>query len=211
METAKKKTPKRKRVLVTLGDRLRKLRGKRPLVAIAAQLEALDAPLKYSALAQYELGTTRSPDPSVLAALAKIYSVDLDDLLRLIRDDRKRCAAERVGKNRTDASRDELKSTDKVTFARDNATRAIADTAALDLPAGAHHDHSRRPARSVRSRAAEDRLDAIATRLNDTHAAFVELGKELTRALADAVARAHVDRQITGLGPQPPKRGRPDR
>lgn len=69
-----------------LKDLRKGLRASREQISI--RLEALNAPLGGSTLAQYEKGTVWAPDPAVLWGLSVIYKVPLEDFVRLLLDDR---------------------------------------------------------------------------------------------------------------------------
>lgn len=71
-------------VVAAFGARLGELRGEKSAEIVVRQMGQLGVTLTASTLYQYEAGTVNAPDPGVLWALAKIYQVDLDDLIALL-------------------------------------------------------------------------------------------------------------------------------
>jgi transcriptional regulator with XRE-family HTH domain len=75
--------------LKAFGRRLEELRNKVSREAISLRLEKLGVPLGGSTLAQYEKGNVWAPDPGVLWGLAQIYHVQLQELILLLRENRR--------------------------------------------------------------------------------------------------------------------------
>ena len=75
-------------LLEAFGNRLFQLRSGRSREVISRRLKSLGVPLGGSTLGQYEKGGVWAPDAGVLWGLAKIYGVDLEELILLLRANR---------------------------------------------------------------------------------------------------------------------------
>lgn len=75
--------------LRAFGVYLQRLRGRVSRERISKRLEKLGVPLGGSTLRQYELGAVWAPDPGVLWGLSQIYTVSLDTLIDLLRENRR--------------------------------------------------------------------------------------------------------------------------
>jgi hypothetical protein len=85
-----KKARSKNPLLLEFGRRLEELRGTRTREQVSVRLRELGVPLGGSTLAQYEGGSVWAPDPGVLWGLAQIYRVEHEDIVTLLRENRRR-------------------------------------------------------------------------------------------------------------------------